>query len=45
MIDAITNITEHTVWDSLIGDNDLKIIKDNFYKIKEYRNYGGPYVQ
>lgn len=38
MIDAITNITEHTVWDSLIGDTDLKIIKDNFYKIKEYRN-------
>ena len=29
---------EHTIWDKIVNDDNLSIIKKNFLKIKDYRN-------
>lgn len=38
MLEAIDGLSERTVWDILIGNSALTIIKNNFDQIKEYRN-------
>ena len=38
VIEKLKDLTEETCWDNTFGKNYLKYLKDNFWKMKDYRN-------
>lgn len=38
LINTINNLSENTVWDSLIGHETISILRSDFIRVKNYRN-------